>query len=218
VKVLRSPAHSPRSRRREQRREQILERAVVLFAREGYADLDLQVLADDLGVGKGTLYRYFPSKKKLFLAAADRVVQNLRCHVDASSAGVADPFEQITRAVRAYLEFFGDHPEAVELFIQERAQFRDRQRPAYFEHREAHVERWRALYRDLIARGRIRPVSPERVTDVIGDLLYGTMFVNYVAGRRRPPAQMAEDIVDLVFHGILSDSERRARPPRAAQG
>ncbi len=211
--ATRSVARSSRmkSPRCEQRREQILERAVVLFAREGYADLDLQVLADDLGVGKGTLYRYFPSKKQLFLAAVDRVMHNLREHIDASVEGVADPLEQITRAICAYLEYFDAHPEAVELFIQERAQFRDRKRPAYFEHREANVGRWRALYRDLIAQGRIRPLAPERITDVIGDLLYGTMFVNYVAGRRRPPAQVAEDIVDIVFHGILSESERRAR-------
>jgi AcrR family transcriptional regulator len=215
--AVRSRAGSNHSKSRsDQRREQILERAILLFAREGYANLDLQVLADDIGVGKGTLYRYFPSKKKLFLAAADRVMHKLRGHIDTSVAGVADPLEQITRAIRAYLEYFEAHPAAVELFIQERAQFRDRKRPAYFEHREANVERWRNLYRDLIAEGRIRPLSPERITDVIGDLLYGTMFVNYIAGRRRPPAQVAEDVVDIVFHGILSDRERRARvAPRA---
>src|SRR5262245_37795229 len=58
----------------ERRREEILARAIELFARDGYADLDLQILADDVGVGKGTLYRYFGSKQELFLAAADRVM------------------------------------------------------------------------------------------------------------------------------------------------
>src|SRR2546430_155159 len=60
------------------RREEILEAAARLFAEHGYADADLQVLADTLGVGKGTLYRYFPSKQDLFLAAADRVMRKLR--------------------------------------------------------------------------------------------------------------------------------------------
>jgi AcrR family transcriptional regulator len=202
----------------ERRREEILERAIELFARESYAELDLQVLADDLGVGKGTLYRYFGSKQALFLAAADRVMRNLRGHIDESIVGVEDPLEQITTAIRAYLEYFNDHPEAVEMLIQERAQFKDRKRPTYFDHREAAVERWRNLYRDLMASGRIRPLSPERLSDVLGDLLYGAMFVNYVAARHRPPAQLAEDIIDLVFNGILSDAERERRaagkPPR----
>jgi AcrR family transcriptional regulator len=213
------PQSSAVAARCERRREDILERAIQLFARDGYADLDLQVLADDLRVGKGTLYRYFGSKQRLFLAAADRVMRNLRRHIDASVEGIADPLEQITRAIHAYLQYFDAHPEAVEMLIQERAQFRDRKRPTYFEHREANVERWRNLYRDLMADGRIRPHDAERLSDVVGDLLYGTMFVSYVAGRRRPPAQVAQDIIDLVFHGILSDTERRARlkPTRPAR-
>jgi AcrR family transcriptional regulator len=195
----------------EQRREEILDAATRLFAQNGYADTDLQVLADELEVGKGTLYRHFGSKEKLFLAAADRVMNCLRQAIDASIAGVADPLDRITRAIRAYLEYFDSHPEAVEMLIQERAQFKDRKRPTYLEHREANRERWRAIYRDLIAQGRVRPNPVERILDVIGDLLYGAMFVSYIGGQRRPPEQVADNIIDIVFHGILTDSERQAR-------
>src|SRR5438132_597738 len=58
--------------------EEILEAAAELFAKHGYADTDTQLLADKLGIGKGTLYRYFPSKRELFLAAADRVMVRMR--------------------------------------------------------------------------------------------------------------------------------------------
>jgi AcrR family transcriptional regulator len=207
---------SPRARsdrnQSSQRRTAILERAIQLFARDGYAGTDLQELADDLVIGKGTLYRHFQSKQQLFLAAADQVMLKLREHIDARIQTVKDPLDRITRAIHAYLEFFHANPEAVEMLIQERAQFKDRKRPTYFEHREANIEPWRAIYRDLIAAGRIRPLSPERLSDVVGDLLYGTMFVNYIAGRQRPPAQVAKDIIDILFHGILSPSERQARP------
>ncbi len=193
----------------EQRREDILENAITLFARDGYAATDLQLLADAVKVGKGTLYRHFGNKQELFLAAVDRVMRNLRQHVEARADGIADPLEQIATAIHAYLEFFHAHPEAVEMLIQERAQFRHRKRPTYFQHREINIERWRALYRGLINEGRIRPLSPERISDVIGDLLYGTMFVSYIAGRNRPPAEVARDIIDIVFNGILTAPERR---------
>src|SRR5262245_40945181 len=74
----------------EQRREEILGQAIPLFARVGYAELDLQVLADALGIGKGTLYRHFGSKEKLFLAAADRVMRDLNAYVEASVREVED--------------------------------------------------------------------------------------------------------------------------------
>lgn len=204
--------------RLEQRREEILERAILLFAREGYAEADLQILADELGVGKGTLYRHFGSKAKLFLAAADRVMRNLVDYVHSSLEGVADPLDQVPQGIRAYLEYFHEHPEAVEMLIQERAHFRDRKKATYFEHREANAERWRKFYRDLIACGRVRAIPVENIRDLVHDLLYGTMFVSYMAGRKQSPARLADNLVDIVFHGILSDTERqgRARASRRA--
>lgn len=209
-----TPRKKPRpstEARCERRRADILEMAIKLFARDGYADTDLQVLADAVGVGKGTLYRHFGSKQELFLAASDRVMLNLRQRVDSRVEHIEDPLEQIAAGIHTYLEFFHDHPEAVEMLIQERAHFRHRRKPTYFKHREANVERWRNLYRGLIAGERVRPLQAERLSDVIGDLLYGTMYVNYIAGRNRPPAEVARDIIDIVFNGILTDTERKRR-------
>jgi AcrR family transcriptional regulator len=192
---------------RERRREQILVAATQLFAGEGYSDADTQVLADRLRVGKGTLYRYFRTKRELFLAAADRVMRELRRAVDSAMEGVADPLEGIARAVRAYLDFFALHPEFVELLMQERAQFKDRKKPTYFEHRDLNVERWRDMYRSLIAQGRIRDIPVDRITDVFGNLLYGTISTNYFAGQQKPSEVQAQDILDVVFHGILGHSK-----------
>src|SRR5436190_4626768 len=191
------------------RREDILDAAVLLFARYGFANTDMQELADAAGVGKGTLYRYCPSKERLFLAATDRIMLRMRREVDRAVAGVGEPLERITRAIRTFLRFFAERPERVELLIQERAQFKDREKPTFFQHREVNVERWRALYRSLIGEGRVRAMSVERITDVIGDLLYGTIFTNYFAGLRKPVEAQAEDIIDVVFFGILSKAERK---------
>src|SRR2546428_9849790 len=87
------------------RREQILDAAARLFAKHGYAEADTQLLADELGVGKGTIYRYFPSKKELFLAAADRVMRQLRQRIDANIKDVADPLDRIAVAIRTFLGF-----------------------------------------------------------------------------------------------------------------
>lgn len=187
------------------RREEILDAAVELFAREGYRRTDLQVVADRLGVGKGTVYRHFPSKEQLFLGAVDRGMRRLREIVDAAAAAADEPLDRIAAGIQAYLAFFDRHPEVCELLIQERAEFKDRKKPTYFEYRDASIERWRDLYRQLITAGRVRDLPVERITDVVGQLLYGTMFTNYFVGRRKSPAEQAADILDVVFHGILTD-------------
>jgi len=192
------------------RQEEILEQAALLFAKHGYTATDTQLLASTIGVGKGTVYRYFASKRELFLAAADRVMRKMRQRVDSSVEGIEDPLERITAAIRAFLAFFAEQPEFVELLIQERAQFKDRIKPTFMEHREVNVERWRAIYRQLMLDGRVRNMPAERITDVVGDLLYGTIFTNYFTGRAKSVEGQAQDIIDLVFNGILTEQGKQA--------
>ena len=195
----------------DRRSDEILDVPATLFAERGFAGADTQELADRVGVGKGTLYRYFPSKRELFLAAADRAMRRLRECLDAAVATHDDPLEQIAVAIEAFLGFFDEHPEFAELLIQERALFRDRKKPTYIEHREKNLARWQQLYQSLMEAGRVRPMPVHRITSVISDLVYGTMFSNHVAGRQKGLREQADDIVDIVFRGILSDSERRRR-------
>jgi AcrR family transcriptional regulator len=196
------------------RRGEILDAAAPLFAERGFANTDVQVLADLLQVGKGTIYRYFPSKADLFLATVERGVRRLHEAIEARVADVADPLEQIVVAIHAYLEFFDAHPALVELFIQERAQFKDRKTPTYFAVHAANVGPWREMYQRLAQEGRVRDLPQTEDQEVVHDLLYGTILANYFTGRRSSHAEQAQNIVDIVFQGILTDSERKRRKSR----
>lgn len=208
--LARKPGRPADPKLAARRQEEILDAAAELFAKHGYSETDTQILADKLQVGKGTLYRYFSSKRDLFLAAVDRVIRRLVEKIETAIAPIEDPLKRIKQAVHSYLEFFAEHPEYVELLIQERAQFRDRKKPTYFRHREANVDKWRSLYLSLIASGRVREMPVERITDIISRLLYGTIFFNYFAGEPRPAEKQASDILDVLFHGILTEKETRS--------
>jgi len=185
--------------------------AARVFAERGFLGTDVQEIADELGVGKGTVYRYFPTKRNLFLATVDRAMHRLREQVDASVAEASDALERIARGICAYLAFFDTNPVFVELFIQERAEFKDRKKPTYFEHREANEGFWQAVLRELTSEHRVRDVPVQQITEVIGDLLYGTIFTNHFAGRRKSFEQQAQNILDIVFYGILTDKERTCK-------
>lgn len=206
-------AARPRGRPRDdelaaRRCEEILEVATRLFAERGYRRTDVQVVADELKLGKGTIYRYFPTKRELFLAAVDRGMRRLTERADAARTQVADPLVQMQAGIRAYLTFFAENPDLVELFIQERAEFRDREKATYFVYRDRHTNRWQEVVRALTADGRIRAVPAEWITRVMGDLLYGTMFTNYFTRRSEPVEEQAASIIDITFRGILSEQER----------
>jgi AcrR family transcriptional regulator len=56
----------------EARRDQILEAALHLFSRKGFAESSVDEIAAEAGLGKATLYLYFPSKEILLQKLVDR--------------------------------------------------------------------------------------------------------------------------------------------------
>lgn len=222
------PVQSPRKPGRPKdpglearRKAEILDVAAATFARNGFAATDVQVIADRLGVGKGTVYRYFPTKEALFLAAVEAGLRELDEEIGALfELPDLDPVELIRWVVRAYLAFFRRRPEMAELFIQERAAFREHHRPLYFatkDDEEKACHRADLLAR-LIAEGRVRPMPAERFFAVIGDLLYGTILTNLLTGRPANPTAQANDVLDVVFHGVLTTAERKRQARRRAKG
>jgi AcrR family transcriptional regulator len=200
----------PESERRAQRRQAIMEAAGKLFAELGYNSCEMERVAGELNIAKGTLYLYFPGKQELFFACVDWGMKLMQGAVLSAADSTEDPFRRISRAIRAYLEFFDLHPHYVELLIQERAIFRDRKQPTYFEYRQANRGKWRQIYIDLIAEGRLRADVPvDRIVDTVGALLYGTMFTNHFAGRTFTLDEQYRAIVEIVLRGILSDDERK---------
>jgi AcrR family transcriptional regulator len=202
----------PRDPELEARRKaQILDTAAKVFAGFGFAATDVQVIADRIGVGKGTIYRYFATKEALFLAAVERGLGELTAEMDPIVDDPHEnPVEQVRRAIRAYLGFFHRRPEMAELFIQERAAFPHHHRPLYFSTQETsdHECKHAAFWERLVASGQVRPMPVERFFAVVGDLLYGTILTNLLSGRPADPDAQTEDILDVVMNGMLADRQR----------
>ena len=66
-----------------------------------------------------------------------------------------------------------------------------------------------------------QPAARQRLAevgfDVVNNLLYGTIITNYFAGQSKPLEEQAQDILDIVFNGILTDTERASRASSMAQ-
>jgi AcrR family transcriptional regulator len=198
------------------REKEILAAATRVFAEMGYRQADVQVVADRVGVGKGTVYRYFPTKEALFFAAVDAGMRALVECIDAAANESDDPAKFFEQGIRSYLEFFDRNPDLVELLIIERAEFRDREKATYFVYKERHHARRKAFIKKGITSGIIRNIPPERIINVVGDCLYGAMFTNHFSNRRIPYERQAADIMDLLMNGVFTQ-RRVARKPESIQ-
>ena len=90
------------------RRERILEAAMELATEGGYDAVQMREVAERADVALGTLYRYFPSKVHLLVAAMGRTFQSLQesVRVDGSDG---TPQERVYRVVAAVTRYLARH-------------------------------------------------------------------------------------------------------------
>jgi len=61
----------------DQRRDQILDCALVVFARQGFHDTSIADICARARIGRGTLYEYFPDKRGVLAALIERIVSRI---------------------------------------------------------------------------------------------------------------------------------------------
>jgi AcrR family transcriptional regulator len=93
------------------RYEQIILSSIDVFSRTNYEKATTALLAREAGIAEGTLYKYFPSKKELFLACCRYVEELLLERYRAIYRETKDqPAEYLKRVSHSYLEFVLENP------------------------------------------------------------------------------------------------------------
>src|SRR5215471_18601167 len=89
-------------------RETILRAAAAVFARRDYHEVQMDDVVQASGAGKGTVYRYFPSKQQLYLAVMFEGIEQLRAELEEAVAIEEPPALKIRRIVHRTLAYFWD--------------------------------------------------------------------------------------------------------------
>ncbi|MDD5458842.1 MAG: TetR/AcrR family transcriptional regulator [Phycisphaerae bacterium] len=165
----------------QRRRLGILDSAKRIFAEQGYRRTKVEDISNDLSVGKGTLYRYFPDKKGLFLSVFEYGMEQLCAAIFSKVDSMESPPEKIKAAVRTYFEFFEDNPQFIEIMMQVRSEFRSEFRQIHLELYGKYIGRSQTNLRNGMANGQFREMNVEQTADVISALLQGVLQNFYLS-------------------------------------
>jgi AcrR family transcriptional regulator len=183
------PPGRPRS---EASRQATLAAALDLAAEIGYGRLTIEGIAARAGVGKQTIYRWWPSKADILLEAgaakADLSVPvtdhgsyraDLRAFLKASYRMAGEP--RLAGVLRALMAEAQIDPEFGERF------------------RAAFLERRRAALAVITDRARERGDLPERPSPgTVADIVFGTIWYRTLATRQPLDDRLVDDLVALL--------------------
>jgi AcrR family transcriptional regulator len=98
-----------------ERRNQILDVAVTIFARESYAAAGTADIAAAVGVGEPTIYRYFPSKRELYIAALRRADEEVLRDWRRIVGENADPLNALLLLGTWYHQTLRERPQILQI-------------------------------------------------------------------------------------------------------
>jgi len=190
-------------------RDRILSAAEGTFARHDYHEVQIDDVVQACGVGKGTLYRYFPSKKDLYLAVMFHGIERLRGELEFAVRTDEPPAQKIRRIVHRTLAHFWDRRFFFSLIHRNEHKL-DGEAREWFRHRE---ELSRVIQKTLhaaIGAGHIRRVDTRIATEMLLGMMRGVNRYR-VAGDRLDDLVTA--VVDVFMRGIGTPAGRRIVDP-----
>ncbi|MFF6915707.1 TetR family transcriptional regulator [Streptomyces sp. NPDC012466] len=101
----------------EERRESVIRAATTEFARGGYHGTSTEAIARRVGVSQPYLFRLFPGKKAIFLAAAQRCVEESIRTFEEAAEGLEGEEAQHAMA-NAYTKVIAERPERLMMQMQ----------------------------------------------------------------------------------------------------
>jgi len=199
----------------EERRAAILETAIRLFARDGFHKTDVQEIANEAEVGKGTVYRHFGSKERLFLATSRHCMEMLDAFVRNEMGDddvVASTVEKcgVARILMdvavACAEFYQQHPESVEIMLYERAEFRD-QIPTHLLFRSERRDAIDQFIEAAVQTGEFRHVNVREATNAWCDLIFGCAVSGCLEGSPTTLDQRMRHAMDIFLNGLTTNGD-----------
>jgi AcrR family transcriptional regulator len=106
-----------------ERRRQLLEAALELFGDNDYDDVSMDDIAEAAGVSHGLLFQYFGSKKGLYIAGVDKLVEEFRVRTEPDPS--LPPPERLRSGLRAYVDWVAEHPAGFRSLMTQGTGFRE---------------------------------------------------------------------------------------------
>lgn len=96
---------SPKYVDKKQKTKEIAYAALRVFSKKGYAAASVDQIAAAAGIAKGTVYEYYPSKDKLYMASIMLFVEEFENEMANRLEPIDDPFLQLVAYIGFSVEF-----------------------------------------------------------------------------------------------------------------
>jgi AcrR family transcriptional regulator len=197
------------NRQRRNRRQDVVEAAVRVFHKKGYASASIQDVAAEVGVLKGSLYHYIDSKEDLLARIFEDSAGHFTEMLDEASGLDERPVERLRSFARACSLWYLRNIERVAIYATEWKHLTGKRRKDVVEIREDYERRLAGLIGEVKEAGE---ASPELDVNFATYFIFGALNGLPDWYRRRgpdKPERIADAYAELIVNTVVGGSAPR---------
>jgi TetR/AcrR family transcriptional regulator, cholesterol catabolism regulator len=181
--------------------ELIFAEAVRIFRQKGYHATSMRNIADAVGLQKGSLYHYIPSKEALLFRIFERSSGALTQQLDEIVSSPDAPPKKLRRAIESHLVALCNQLDTYTVYLSERRALTDR----YHARVRAEGEKHARLIEKILQQGIANKDFKAMDTRVVALALLGMcnwLYQWYSPKGRLTPNEIASIFSDMVIDGL----------------
>jgi AcrR family transcriptional regulator len=200
-RYLRMGLHS----KRENRRGKIIKVAAGLFSEKSYHDVTVDEIADKVGVAKGTIYLYFPSKEKLYLEILEDSYEAIESLLEGEIAKTDPSTSKLRKVLSLIFEYYRINLAVLRILSRDETHL-------IKEHFEF-TERWRIrrikLYENILEKGQKEGSFRNMNTRLAALIIFGLVrSVMFFYKTEKTASEIADEVFSVISEGILAYSHQ----------
>lgn len=212
-------------RRRDENRHFIIEAAEKVFAGRGYTLATMDEIAAESGFSKATLYKYFKSKKDIFLEIINASLSEAEKRLGSIGESDFSAEEKLRKYIRFIIEYYHKKENLIRIFFLEKhnlvklfgvhpqkfpaASSMHPPIPQEFERGIFNITR---IMEEIISEGirtkEFRSVDVSTASFVLGALIRGFQFRGPVRGPGFSLEESADVILNYYLKGMEAESKK----------
>ncbi|MBX7170790.1 MAG: TetR/AcrR family transcriptional regulator [Pyrinomonadaceae bacterium] len=188
-------------------REAILDATDNLLARYGYKKMTIDDLAQEVGIGKGSIYLHFSSKEEIVLSHIDRIVERLKIELEKIVRKNISLEEKLKRMILMRVMFRFD---SVQHYTQSLNDLLAALRPKFLARRKSYFNEEANIFAAVIEQGQKEKVfRNENALEIAETFLLATNSLlpyslsTKELGERNEIEKKTKRLANLLVQGIL---------------
>lgn len=191
----------PRTRKNSNKREAIIQASTVLFERVGYHRASMQMLADEVGLGKPTLYHYFKSKSQILYSIHQEVISKVIASHEERVSQHLSPDELLRGMAKDMLTFIKEHPGYVRAFFEHVDELDPEDKKDVTTQRDQYMEAAMNVIKAGTKAGVFKKCNP-RITTLAFFGMINWTYKWYPSVKSKSVTAMTTELCDLFLQGL----------------